>query len=458
MVRPIGVFFLVVSGIAVVLLPACGGLSVPQEPLRPTPLSPVWMDQEISDHLRYFNEVVEEGRATGTQGFARAASYVSARLGEYNLQPVLGSDFSVLYSTPLNYVRGGRLQTTDPDSTVFLPGVDFAVDGRSDAGEIRFDQVYLTSTPDASVRFSGQAVILLPESLATTRRLEALRDSGVRAVLAVGEVAPNSSSRKIDSLLVVKVSPEAAGRIVGRSELSFYDAGATPVALPRGIVLRTNTEFLPRASAINTMGFVAGKDPVRASELVIVCADLDSDGAFRGVRRTKPEDLGIGTAALLELARNYAYFSRLISIPERTILFAVWSGSRTDHAGLRAYLRHPLWVIDQTVAVVYIGLSDEKAEEVREILEPYGIPLSTVALPADTLTTRTPSATPAPGQRTVPATEPVPDQAQMLQRAIPATRRLADEAHRVLLQTVVTAGPFRPVVPDTAFAPLEETP
>src|SRR5690606_1499882 len=271
-------------------------------------------------------------------------------------------------------------------------------------------------------------------SLATTRTLEALRDSGVRAVLAVGEVAPNSSSRKIDSLLVVKVSPEAAGRIVGRSELSFYDAGATPVALPRGIVLRTNTEFLPRASAINTMGFVAGKDPVRASELVIVCADLDSDGAFRGVRRTKPEDLGIGTAALLELARNYAYFSRLISIPERTILLAVWSGSRTDHAGLRAYLRHPLWVIDQTVAVVYIGLSDEKAEEVREILERRAIRRPPLAPPRDTGTARTPAAPPAPGQRTVRAPGPVPEQRHVLQRASPGTRRPAEGARRVWLQ------------------------
>lgn len=447
---------------ATLLLTACGGLAVPQEPARPSPTSPVWRDQEISDHLHYFNEVVVEGRATGTQGFARAATYVSTRLDEYGLQPVLGSEFSVLYNTPLNHVAGGRLQTTGPDTLAFLPGTDFVVDGRSAAGEVRFDRIYLSDTPDTGRTYPGQAVVLLREVEATTTVLEALRDAGVRAVLIAGEALPASSARRIDSLLVVRISLEAAERIVGDSDLlSFEAAGGAPIILPRGIILRTDTDYLPRAAAINTMGFVAGKDPVRSSELVIVCADLDVAGPFMGARKTRAEDLGVGTAALLELARNYAYYARLISIPERTILFAVWSGSRMDHAGLKAYLRSPFWALDQTAMVLYVGLSEEKAGEVREILEPFGIPLETVAWPADTLLTRsivTSSTRSAQRRRVEPANEPVPDLSLILQRAIPATRQLGQDAHEVLLRSVVSAGPFRPFVSDSVFVPREDTP
>src|SRR5690606_28650963 len=99
------------------------------------------------------------------------------------------------------------------------------------------------------------------------------------------------------------------------------------------------------------------------------------------------ENYGLGTAALLEVARNLSYVSRRWMMPGRTVLFAVWSGARTGHAGLRAYLQHPAWPLAQTRSVVYLGLRPEDEADVRAILDRHGIALHAVPPPAEPLHT-----------------------------------------------------------------------
>ncbi|MEX0748091.1 MAG: hypothetical protein WD275_08840, partial [Rhodothermales bacterium] len=87
--------FLAVSG-------GCAAFAVPEEPPTPTPELPVWSVSETDDHLEFLNDPSTGGRATGTQGYARAAAYVAARLHDFRLQPAL-DDFRVVYGTSINH-------------------------------------------------------------------------------------------------------------------------------------------------------------------------------------------------------------------------------------------------------------------------------------------------------------------------------------------------------------------
>ena len=126
------------------------------------------------------------------------------------------------------------------------------------------------------------------------------------------------------------------------------------------------------AEGYNVMAYAAGIDPVRASELVIVGADLDGPAP------------NIGLAALMAVARNYREGSSQAAAPNRTIMFAAFEGSGEAYSGLRAYFRHPLWPTSKTTALLYLapGDSSSLSEVVAEACEE--IPLTVIAAPAIT--------------------------------------------------------------------------
>ncbi len=193
-------------------------------------------------------------------------------------------------------------------------------------------------------------------------------------------------------------------------------------------VFKDNYRLPPGASegqAFGVAGYVAGKHPVRERELVIVCADVAAeDGAP-----------GLGAAALLELARNYAYFGRFSLVPERSVLFAVWT---EGPQGLAAYLRAPTWPLANIHALVYVGLGPEEKTEVEALLDPLGIPLYAVA----------PQELPYPLPD--PSARPSADSAAVRARAAAA------KAHGWLRAEVITSGALLPALGDTLRAPAQE--
>ena len=78
---------LILGGLA--LGAGCRSIAVPTAPPRSTPLRPLWSNESLREHLEFFNGSDVTGRATGTSGYATAAAYVAARMGEFGLQPAL---------------------------------------------------------------------------------------------------------------------------------------------------------------------------------------------------------------------------------------------------------------------------------------------------------------------------------------------------------------------------------
>ena len=84
-------------------------------------------------------------------------------------------------------------------------------------------------------------------------------------------------------------------------------------------------------------GFVPGRVPSRAGELVVVAAGLDGPAA----------------ADVVDAARVLVDLSLVGTVPERTVGLVLWTGP--SGAGLRTAVRAPLWPRDAVAAAVVVG-------------------------------------------------------------------------------------------------------
>lgn len=445
----------------------CGTLRVPDEPVPSTPTRPLWSAGDLRVHLQVFNPSEGTGRATGTAGYAAAAEYVAARMAEFGLQPGVDGTFRVVYTTPLYAVRAASFTVLAPDTARLDLGLDYLPDGRSASGDRLLHRVVFDPSGAGDEPFAvppGSAVAML-RSRTTTAYLQALRAAGVDVVLSVGALAPRPATTGIPGVVVVQVVPRIAAGLFGRTrrelEEDLRGTARTVRDLPAPARLHIETEAFPQAGALNTFGFVAGKHPAMARELVLLCADLDDFGTFSGVPTLDTGHLGVGAAALLELARQYSAFSRFGFVPERTLLFAVFSGARQGYAGLRDYFRHPLWTQAQTRSVIYLDLDRADEPDVRRLVEAHG-PSFHVVSPASVdrddrgvvlLTERRAPRRPLlvgddEGERPAP-----PRLSALIDTAVTQALSVVDSAHAVLLREAVAPRSLLRLSQDTLRVP-----
>ncbi|HEX7070574.1 MAG TPA: hypothetical protein VF190_07200 [Rhodothermales bacterium] len=419
-------------------LTGCAVLAVPDAPVPPEPEALKWEDAFLREHLRFFNGTESAGRGTASAGFARVAAYVGARMRQFGLQPGLHDDFRLIYQTPVNVPVTADLVALGADTLRFQLGVDFVPDARSDSGSVTTDRVDVLRDlrPLANLEAGSPIAVIPSDSLAPTA-YAAIRGAGYRGLLLVGPLRPNAAPRPVRGLLIEQISPETAKALLINWPDS--DGNAHAVRLRDRITMRVIADFHEAAGAVNVLGFLGGKHPVHREELVIVCADLDAVGGYGGAQATDPRSLGADAAALLELVRVYGILSRLQTAPERTVLFAVFSGSHLGNAGLRAYLQHPLWEVDKTVSVVYVGLPAHREKDVRNLLAPFNIPLFAISPsgdspgPATALSTDAGRGVDGGGNETTsdrPRT--IASLADAFNAAVIRARRLAASAHEVI--------------------------
>lgn len=432
------------------VLAGCAALAASEEQPRPGLFEPVWRPGAFREHLEIFNAEETGARATGTLGFARAASYVASRFKEFRLQPVLAEDYRVLYATSVNYPRTTLFWRPGPDSLLLVPGVDYLPLGTSDAGQVAIRRWVVN--PGETPLQAGEAAVVTREP--RPAELQALRARGAEVVFVLSDLYPELAPAPVRGLLAAQLSPATAALVAGVDSASVagWASGETHrVELPSPLNLRVMTEFAAQGGAINVMGYVTGKHPALARELVVVCADLDDTGAFAGTETIDLERFGRGTAALLETARHFGYVSRLSPLPERSLLFAVWSGSALGHAGLKAFVEHPPWDRSQIRAVVYLSLDARRAEAVRAVLAPHGIPLIAVPSPADALGAERVVLAPHPvyrralRDRQLPTgTPPGFDLKSVTRRAVDQAIQLAETAFPLVVREALGTGPYLP--------------
>ncbi|MEX0822334.1 MAG: hypothetical protein WD021_09335 [Rhodothermales bacterium] len=448
----------------IVLAAGCAAVRVPTQPVAPTPMDPVWNDAELRDHLTFLNSGNVMGRATGTQGYARAAAYVTARMREFRLQPAVDDDFRIVYPTSVNFPASSRLRTVGlRDSTTYLAGIDYVPDALSDSGSVRVDRLVVAADDPARATIPSEPFgIVVPEGASAD--LRAWRNAGARIALVVSALRPRFEPAPIRNLLVTQITPGAASRLfaVPLAELDGYlsDFDGEVIELPQMLLAQIGTEYQPRAGAINILSYISGKDPVKRRELIVLCADLDAMGHFAGVSAIDYGNFGISTAAVMEVARNLSYVSRRWTVPDRSVMIAIWSGSQVGHAGLRDFLENPTWPLDRIGSVVYVGLSSDEEADVREMLGDVGIPLTVIRRPEEPLFDRDVVLVPSPSvQRLARERDPTapvlerPNASALMDSAILRARRLGDSAYRNTMLQATDAATFFPARRDSIPPP-----
>lgn len=440
-----------------VLIAVSGCRSVEPEG-RAAPAGTVWNQEQMEAHLRILNSEEVDGRGTGTHGYARAAEYVAAQMAAYKLQPAIGNEYRLLYSVPLNYVQTSLLAVAGRDTLYFGPGVDFLADARSDSGLARVRRLlYVQSdTLDDTVeRLAEDTAVLISSDRQSGVLLEQLRDAGADVVFIEGQLAPSQAKRRVRGLLVIQLTPTTVEYI--QAGLESARAEDDPDA---HLVVQVVTGRQQTVGAINVLGYLGGKHPVLSEELVIVCADLDAMGRIGGVSTVDYKRFGTDVAALLEVARVQAEAARVFGVPDRTLLFAAWAGGLLDHAGFQGYLNRPVWPLEATRAIIYLGLDPKDEPRLREQLAGHGILLYVIHPPGSLAN---------PGVRLVPSlaqtrmavsgeavVEIEVDMSQTFERASLLAETMAEETNDLLLRLAVMASPASPVRESDLRQPVTE--
>jgi hypothetical protein len=310
-------------------------------------------------------------------------------MGSYGLQPVVERDFTRFYATSLNFARGADVRLLSPDTLRLRSGIDVGTDARSNTDSLRFDRVFWDPAPGDDIR---GLVVAVPEGPVSDETLLGLVDRGARAVLIRGGPVVGPTRAPLTGLTAVRITPEAL-----RLMLPFPGTvSGSERRLPVAVEIRTYTEYAPAASAINVVGILTGSDPVLRNELVVVSARLDGPARVSEDAPFAHFESGRAAAVLLESARILAELQRWSHPLDRSVLFALWSGSMQEDAGLAAFLKHPPWAREAIVTFVRVRDPGEDDGSARRITEDAGY--AYVAVPPANLT-RT-SGPVASGERT----------------------------------------------------------
>ena len=180
----------------------------------------------------------------------------------------------------------------------------------------------------------------------STLIVNAQKDSSVETITA----------SDLESHVSFLASPLLMGRMNGEKSLEIAAAYLAAQAKFIGLnpangdsyfqtytVDRENTETL---TLKNVAGYIEGSDPVLKNEVVIFSGHYDHIGGRGDEIYAGADDNASGCAALLEMAQ--AFLSLEIK-PLRTILFLWFSGEEIGLFGSAAYVKNPLFPLENTV-------------------------------------------------------------------------------------------------------------
>ena len=116
-------------------------------------------------------------------------------------------------------------------------------------------------------------------------------------------------------------------------------------AIDKKIAVNIETKIDP-ITLKNVAGYIEGSDPALKNEVVVYTSHYDHVGGFGNKIFIGADDNASGCAALLEMAQA---FQLLKTKPRRTILFMWVSGEEIGLHGSAAYVKNPLFPLENTV-------------------------------------------------------------------------------------------------------------
>jgi hypothetical protein len=330
------------------------------------------------------------GRLSGTEGYDRAAEYVTSKYEEWGLEPVYGETFLQSFGMAYNEMRethfslilppdfqGNEGKSIVREMTIYK---DFCSTLYSGFGRVEAEVVFVgfgLTAPELGwndyegIDVSGKIVATLhgtPRirgkdfSAYTERAVKLLnaKKHGAAGMILINRAVVSGSGTYIENLPMVTVGNEVADLLL---EKKGYDVQNLRRLLEDGhhfsfstgvrAVIDAKGAHHPDATTHNIVGKIEGSDPSLKEEYLIFGAHLDHLGPWP-IIHPGASDNASGSTIVMELA--YA-FSRLKTKPKRTVVFALFGaeelgllGSKHMAANLPKSPSKPLIMVNIDVA------------------------------------------------------------------------------------------------------------
>lgn len=358
---------------------------------------------DLRAHLAILASDAYEGRETLGPGGLKAAEYVAASFARSGLtplgqdggwfqpyvveEPVLGEGNRLVATSAeqdlaLELTRDWNPVSVSPSATVrgaaVFAGFGIAAEAHDDyAGADVKGRIVLVLRKAPRRGLERHAALIAKVATAAKRGAAAVllcndaptaKDDGDALLSWRADIGGRVGSSPVPFAFLTRA---AMGRLLGLAghDLATLEerSRATPgtTALD-GVTLSLTTAMAStrEANARNVIGFLRGRDPDLADEVVVVGAHHDHVGlggtsqslagpGGRGQVHNGADDNGSGTVALLELAEWFAVPAHR---PRRSLLFLSFSGEERGLLGSQHYVDRPVVPLADTVAMVNLDM------------------------------------------------------------------------------------------------------
>jgi len=344
----------------------------------------------LKKNLYYLASAPLQGRLMGSHGDTLASEFVAASFkangiaapygkGKSYYQPitaVLRTDKATitLNGKPFDYLNGWQLYRAFPIDLRNMPVVlaDYntaaelfqnlpQIEVREKAllvnnlltrdlnvkGQLDSLQKVMLKRGGLAIIWSGDALVPLLERQKARRFLpQYVQPEGEVNDAALMPIVGLTPERLKDILAADKLAANPNGTLIGAGDKHVYELKAT-------ISLSLNRSF-KETQAPNVIGIIKGTDTSLAC--IVISAHHDHDGLNGKDIYYGAVDNASGTVAVMEIA---AMMNRAIKKgmrPKRTIVFASFTGEERGLLGSAWYVRHPVYPMAKTYAVLNIDM------------------------------------------------------------------------------------------------------
>ncbi len=370
----------------------------------------------MTEDLRFLSSDDLAGRGVGTDGIARAGSFIAERFSQLGIktdsfdgQPF--QNFFMPGPAQLGKAEHNRLSFLGVDDLGDLElGQDFTPVSLGSSGEFSGELAFVgygITAPElnyddyAGLNVEGKVVIVLrkepsqddpnskfdgtrpsPHAFFSTKELNATLHKAAALIIVNDRVTtPDAANEKLPQvseagkaateaqLPTVYCSRSVIDRIIrsySQTTLEKIEAAIDQSAAPQSFVLtgvtaRGETQIVESQIPVrNVVGFLPGAGEL-ATQYVVIGAHYDHVG-MGGVGSLAPgtievhngaDDNASGTTALLEVARQLSV-DRTGS--RRSFIFIAFTGEESGLLGSKHYCRNPRWPLEDTVAMLNMDM------------------------------------------------------------------------------------------------------
>ncbi|MFK8058399.1 MAG: M28 family peptidase [Saprospiraceae bacterium] len=380
-----------------------------------------WAETITAEELRVHAYILAsdslQGRETGTEGQYKAAKYLAQEMSKLGL-PRVGNEYS--YEQRIAFERsswdmvrfsiagksyrhlrdfyGFPAEANDVASDyseVMFLGYGIETEGYSDfknAGDLRgkvviildgepFDKKGISQVTGTADTSNWSRELSLKRAAAAQRGVEVLLvvKSEIQAEIAEvrSKIIDNSlklgdPNKVANTTLptVLHISPKLFRELIGKNTKQVIKArkrmAKKGVSKSTPLPTQLDLELKPRKFVLtgsNVLGYIRGRDPKLADEIVVVSAHYDhlgmrNDNVFNGA-----DDNASGTSTVLEITQALAAAAAKGEGPRRSVLTLFVSGEEKGLLGSEFYAANPVFPLANTVADINIDMIGRYDEE-----------------------------------------------------------------------------------------------